>query len=85
MKIKLTESQIEQANHDGKIKLTEKVKAALRVLDIDVLDHVILTKDGYYSYKWSRKPTDAEGSVGGMPIINLTSNHPKHQYYDNID
>lgn len=32
------------------IALTEKTKKALSFLDIDVLDHVILTKDSFYSF-----------------------------------
>jgi DNA repair protein RadC len=35
---------------DADIKITEKVKNGLQILDIKVLDHVILTKNGYYSF-----------------------------------
>lgn len=30
--------------------LTEKIKAGLKLLDITVLDHIILTADSYYSF-----------------------------------
>ena len=33
------------------IKITQRAKEALEILDIQVLDHVILTSDGYYSFK----------------------------------
>jgi DNA repair protein RadC len=32
------------------IKITERAREALKILDIQVLDHVILTSDGYYSF-----------------------------------
>lgn len=32
------------------MKLTEKLCNAGKFLDIDVLDHIIITKDGYYSF-----------------------------------
>jgi DNA repair protein RadC len=32
------------------IELTKKIKSALCLLDITVLDHIILTKDSYYSF-----------------------------------
>jgi DNA repair protein RadC len=32
------------------IELTKKIKSALSLLDIVVLDHIILTKDSYYSF-----------------------------------
>ena len=32
------------------IKITERAREALKILDIKVLDHVILTSDGYYSF-----------------------------------
>jgi DNA repair protein RadC len=32
------------------IELTKKIKKAGRVLDINLLDHLILTKDSYYSF-----------------------------------
>jgi DNA repair protein RadC len=32
------------------IELTKKVKAALKIMDIDLLDHIILTEDSYYSF-----------------------------------
>jgi len=31
------------------IKITKKIKAGLELLDVQVLDHIILTEDGYYS------------------------------------
>ena len=31
-------------------KLTQKIKSGLLLLDIQVYDHIIMTKDGYYSY-----------------------------------
>ncbi|MGN6419321.1 MAG: JAB domain-containing protein [Pseudobacter sp.] len=31
-------------------RLTEKIKAAGELLDIDLLDHIILTEDGYFSF-----------------------------------
>ena len=33
------------------IKITQRAREALKILDIQVLDHVILTSDGYYSFK----------------------------------
>ena len=32
------------------IKITERAREALKILDIQVLEHVILTSDGYYSF-----------------------------------
>ncbi len=32
------------------ISITRKVKEALKLLDVQVLDHVILTTEGYYSF-----------------------------------
>jgi DNA repair protein RadC len=32
------------------IKLTEKIKAAATLLDIKLLDHIILSTEGYYSF-----------------------------------
>lgn len=34
---------------DPDIKLTRKLKDGLKLLDIDVLDHIILTQESYYS------------------------------------
>lgn len=34
---------------EADIKMTMKLKEGARILDIDVLDHVILTEEGYYS------------------------------------
>lgn len=34
---------------DLDIKLTKKLKSAGKLLDINVLDHIIVTKDGYHS------------------------------------
>lgn len=34
----------------GDIELTKKVKEAGRTLDIDVIDHIIVTDKGYYSF-----------------------------------
>lgn len=31
-------------------KLTKQVSAALKLLDVSLLDHVIVTRDGYYSF-----------------------------------
>jgi DNA repair protein RadC len=31
-------------------RLTQRVKEAGRILDIPVLDHIIMTADGYYSF-----------------------------------
>ncbi len=31
-------------------ELTQKIKLAARLLDIDVLDHIILTNEGYFSF-----------------------------------
>ena len=33
------------------IKITERARESLKLLDIQVLDHVILTSDGYYSFR----------------------------------
>jgi DNA repair protein RadC len=38
---------LQPSDHD--IKLTEKIKQGLQLLDIRVLDHVILTENSYYS------------------------------------
>lgn len=35
---------------DADIQLTKKIKESANVMDISVLDHVIVTKDGYYSF-----------------------------------
>jgi DNA repair protein RadC len=35
---------------DADRKLTEKCKGALKLLEIDVLDHIILTEDSYFSF-----------------------------------
>jgi DNA repair protein RadC len=35
---------------DADVMVTEKVKNALQLLDVTLLDHVILTADGYYSF-----------------------------------
>lgn len=35
---------------EADLKLTKKIKAAGDVLDIHLLDHIILTYDGYYSF-----------------------------------
>jgi len=32
-------------------KITKKIKDALRVLDISLLDHIIITEEGYFSFK----------------------------------
>lgn len=32
-------------------RLTDKVKQAAKLLDITLIDHVIVTNDGYYSYQ----------------------------------
>lgn len=32
------------------IELTRKLKAGGKLLDVDVLDHIILSRDGYYSF-----------------------------------
>ncbi len=34
---------------DADISMTEKIKKAAEIMDIAVLDHIILTEDGYYS------------------------------------
>ena len=33
------------------ISITEKIKAGLKILDINVFDHIILTADSYYSFE----------------------------------
>jgi DNA repair protein RadC len=35
---------------DGDISITNKIKEAGKMLDISVLDHIIFTNDGYYSF-----------------------------------
>jgi DNA repair protein RadC len=35
---------------DADVMVTEKVKNALQLLDVTLLDHVILTADGYYAF-----------------------------------
>jgi DNA repair protein RadC len=35
---------------DSDIKITNQITQGLRLLDISVLDHIILTSDGYYSF-----------------------------------
>ena len=35
---------------DSDIKITNQITQGLRLLDINVLDHIILTSDGYYSF-----------------------------------
>ena len=35
---------------DSDIELTQKVKLAAKQLDIHLLDHVIITENGYYSF-----------------------------------
>ena len=35
---------------EADIRMTKKVKEALKLLDIDVVDHIILTADKYYSF-----------------------------------
>ena len=34
--------------------ITNKVKEAMKLLDITLLDHLIVTKDGYYSFSDER-------------------------------
>lgn len=40
--------QIEPSNQDKQI--TQKIKTALNTLEIDVLDHIIISIDNYYSF-----------------------------------
>lgn len=35
---------------DQDLRVTEKIKNALKLLDINLLDHIILTKEGHYSF-----------------------------------
>jgi DNA repair protein RadC len=35
---------------EADIKMTEKIKQAGEIMDIQVLDHIILTEDSYYSF-----------------------------------
>lgn len=35
--------------------MTRKVKEALKMFEIDVIDHLIVTKEGYYSYQIKNK------------------------------
>ena len=35
---------------DADIKLTNKVKSACQIMEIQLLDHVIMTEQGYYSF-----------------------------------
>jgi DNA repair protein RadC len=35
---------------DQDLTMTKKVKQALELLDVQVLDHIILTEEGYYSF-----------------------------------
>ena len=32
--------------------ITEKIKKAVNLMDIKLLDHLILTEDGYYSFEY---------------------------------
>lgn len=40
---------LQPSNND--IKVTEKLRSALNLLDISLLDHIIFSKEGYYSFK----------------------------------
>jgi DNA repair protein RadC len=35
---------------DADLAITKKTKEALKILDVQVLDHLILTDKGYYSF-----------------------------------
>lgn len=39
---------------DSDIKLTEKIIECAELLDIEMIDHLIITKNGFYSFKNSR-------------------------------
>jgi DNA repair protein RadC len=51
--------QLKPSNAD--IQITEKIKSAAKLLDIQLLDHVIITKEGYYSF--------ADEGLIGLPNI----------------
>jgi DNA repair protein RadC len=45
--------KLEPSNED--LELTKKLKIAGQQLDIPVLDHIIVTENGYYSFKDNEK------------------------------
>lgn len=51
-------------------KMTEKIKNAAALLDISLLDHIILTKDAFYSYAEQGKM--AKGGVVKKPMRRTT-------------
>jgi len=58
------------------VKLTRKIKESAKMMDITLLDHLIVTKDGYYSFM------DA-GMLGLQGI--LMSTIPKWQFVDKME
>jgi DNA repair protein RadC len=55
--------QLKPSNPD--IQITEKIKSAAKLMDIQLLDHVIITKEGYYSF--------ADEGLLGLPSIQKSS------------
>jgi len=43
---------------DGDDEITERLKDACKIMGIHFLDHLIISKNGYYSYRENRKITD---------------------------
>lgn len=62
---------------EADIALTKKVKEAATIMDIQLLDHIILTKDGYYSF------TD-EGLAGIQANKNAGLAKPHEQFVSQI-